>query len=188
MKRLWGIGLLPLLTVSAWAQAAPQDTPPTPPDQPAAVVDSLYNEVVARHPLGLPDLKVFGPYLSKTLRHRFDAAGACFSDWIRQHPDSDLKPPSFFIEDGVFSGSSEESEPQTFHIEGTESRKDGSTRARVKLTWEDESDKLAWYVVAVVVRENDRPVVDDVLFLKHNGRGVEWRLSKILTQESKRNC
>lgn len=185
MRRSWCIGLLPLLTVPAWGQALQQGKPSAPPDRPDAMVDSLYKEVVARHPLGVPDLNVFGPYLSKKMLHRFDLARACFDGWRRENPDPNLKPPSLFIEYGFFSGDSEESEPQTFRIEDTESRKDGSYRVRVKLTWADASNKLAWHVVAVVVQENGRPVVGDMLYLKDNDRDVGWRLSKLLTQGCK---
>jgi len=186
MKRLWCVCVMIFLTAPAWGQAAPQDTQSALPDQADAVVDRFYKEVVVRHPLGVPDLNVFGPYLSKKLLHRFDLARACFDDWRRDNPDPNLKPPSRFIEDGLFSGTSEQSEPQTFHIEETESRKDGSYRVRVKLTWEDASNKLAWHVVAVVARENGRLVVDDILYLKGNDRDIDARLSKSLTQECRR--
>jgi hypothetical protein len=182
MKRLWCVCLLPLLTVSAWGQAAQQGKPSAPPDQPDAVVDSLYKQVVVLHPLGVPDLKAFGPYFSKKLLHRFDLGDACFDRWLRQHPDPNLKPPSIFIEEGLFSGSSEKSEPQAFHIEKTESSKDGSSRVLVKLTYEEATFKLIWHVVAVVVRENGRPVVDDVLYLKENDRDIDYRLSESLTR------
>jgi hypothetical protein len=185
MRRLSYICVLPLLAVSAWGQAAPQGKPSAPPNLPDAMVDSLYKEVVARHPLGTPDRKVFGPYVSKKLLHLFDADDDCFREWLRQNPDPNLKPPVGLIEEGLFSGSSEESEPQAFQIEKTESRKDGSYRVRVKLTWEDSSNKLAWHVVAVVVRENGRPVVDDVLYLKDNDRDIEFRLSELLTRDCK---
>jgi hypothetical protein len=179
MRRLSCVCILPLLAVSAWGQAAPQRKPSAPPDLPDAMVASLYKEVVARHPLSTPDRKVFGPYVSKKLLHLFDADDDCFREWLRQNPDPNLKPSVGLIEEGLFSGSSEKSEPQTFHIEKTESRKDGSYRVRVKLTWEDASNKLAWHVVAVVVRENGRTVVDDVLYLKDNDRDIEYRLSAI---------
>jgi hypothetical protein len=183
MKLLFCVYLVPLLTLSAWSQGIAQGTPPTPPNQTEAVVANLYKEVVARRPLGTPDRKIFGPYLSKKMLHGFNVNDACFDHWRRQNPDPDLKPPSVFIEVGFFSGANEEADPQTFYIEKIESRKDGSYRVPVKLTWEDASNKLAWHVVAVVVWENGQPVVDDVLYLKDNDRDIEYRLSKLLTRD-----
>jgi hypothetical protein len=174
-----------MLTASAWGQDLSQGKPSAPPDQPDATVDSLYKEVVARHPLSTPDRKVFGPYLSKKLLHRFDADDACARNWLRQNPDPNLKPAVGLIEEGLFSGSSEESEPQAFHIEKTEARKDGSYRVLVKLTYEEATFKLIWHVVAIVVRENGRPVVDDVVYLKDNDRDRDSRLSEMLTQDCK---
>lgn len=52
----------------------------------------------------------------------------------------------------------------------------------VKLTLGDPADKpLVWYVGVVVVRENGRPVVDDVLYLKNKDGEVKSRLSKDLS-------
>lgn len=185
MKRLCCIALLPLMTVSVWSQSAPQGKPSALPKRSGALVSSLYEQVVARHPLGIPygaDKKVFAPYLSKALLHRFELNNGCFADWRRRNPDPSLKPPVGLIENGLFSGGSEESEPQAFHIERTDPGKDGSSRVYVKLTWEDPPNKpLTWYVAAVVVRENGHSVVDDVLYLKDKNGEVESRLSKDLS-------
>ena len=180
MKRLWCVCLMPLLMVSAWGQAAPQGTPSALPDQPDAVVDSFYKMVVARHPLGIPDMDVFGPYLSKQLLHGFDLSKACFEDWRREHPDPKLKPPVSLADYAIFSGGNRDADAQTFHIERTEADQDGSYRVHVKFIWEDASNRLTWRVAAVVVRENGRPVVDDVLYLKGNDQDIDLRLSELL--------
>ncbi|MGC2162287.1 MAG: hypothetical protein WA634_10285, partial [Silvibacterium sp.] len=150
-----------------------------------ALVSDLYKQVVVRHPLGIPvgaDMKVFAPYLSKELLHRFNLNNACFADWRRRNPDPSLKPPVGLIENGLFSGGNEEAEPQAFHIERIEPGKDGYSRVYVKLTLGDPPDKpLVWYVAAVVVRENGRPVVDDVLYLKDKNGEVDSRLLKDLS-------
>jgi hypothetical protein len=185
MKRLRRVGLLPLMTVLVWGQAAPQGKPSALPHRPDALVSSLYEQVVARHPLGIPygvDMKVFAPYLSKTLLHRFELSDACFNDWKRQNPDPSLKPSIGLIENGIFSGGDVKAEPKSFHIEKTELEKNGSSRVYVKLTWGDPPDKpLTWYVAAVVVHENGRAVVDDVLYLKDQNGDVESRLLKDLS-------
>ena len=180
MKRLWRVCLVPLLTVSAWGQAAPQGTPSALPDQPDAVVDSFYKMVVARHPLGIPDLDVFRPYLSKNLLHGLDLTKACLEDWRRENPDPKLKPPVSLADYAIFSGGNKDADAKSFRIERTESDPDGSYRVHVKLIWEDTSNRLTWRVAAVVVRENGRPVVDDVLYLKGNDQDIDLRLSELL--------
>ena len=178
MSRLWCVFLPPLLVMSACGQVISQDKSPVPSAQAAAMVDSLYKVVVARHPLGTPDRKVYGPYLSKGLLHSFDVEDACFDRWRRANPDPNLKPPVGLFEFGVFSGGND-GEPQTFRIEKVEPEKDGSYRAHVKLTHIEESYKQTWYVVVVVILENGRPVVDDVIYLKQVDRD-EIRLSEVL--------
>jgi len=186
MKRSRYIGLLPLITALAWGAVA-QGNPAAQTNRPDALVSSLYEQVVARHPLGVPygaDKKIFAPYLSKSLRRRFDLTKACFADWRRQNPDPSLKPPSVLIENGLFSGSAEEAEPTAFHIERTQSLKDGSSRVYVRLTWEDSVNKpFIWYVAAVVVPENSRLVVDDVFYLKSKVGDVESSLSQDLSSQ-----
>ena len=180
MKRLWCLCLVPFLTVPAWAQAAPQGTASALPDQPDAVVDSFYKMVVARHPSGIPDLNVFGPYLSKKLLHEFGLTRTCLDDWRLKNPDPNLKPPVNLADYAIFSGGKKDADAQTFRIERTESDPDGSYRVHVKLAWEDASNRVTWRVAAVVVRENGRPVVDDVLYLKGNDQDVDLRLSELL--------
>jgi hypothetical protein len=185
MKRLGWICLLPFITILAWGQNTSQIKPSGLPDSPDALVRSFYEEVVARHPLGIPygaDMKVFGPYLSKQLRHKFALSDACFKDWKRQNPDPSLKPTIGLIENGIFSGGDVKAEPKSFQIEKTEPGKSGSSRVYVKLTWGDPPDKpVVWYVAAVVVRENGHSVVDDVLYLKNKNGDVESSLSKDLS-------
>jgi len=180
MKRLWRACLMPLLAVSALAHAAPQATPSALPDQTNAVVDSFYKLVMARHPFGIPDLDVFRPYLSEKLLHEFDQTKACFENWRRENPDPKLKPPVSLGDYALFSGGNRDMDPQTFHIDRTESGNDGTSRVDVKLISEDASRKLTWYVAAAVVRENGRPVVDDVLYLKGTDRDIDFRLSDLL--------
>jgi hypothetical protein len=94
-----------------------------------------------------------------------------------------LKPP--FLEDGLFTGANERAEPRSFEIERTESEKDGSFQVVVRLTWEEPPDKEIWRVAVVVVQENGRLVVDNVIFLKDKDLAVEYRLSESLTHGCK---
>src|SRR5215467_13412823 len=69
MNSLRWIILLQFTTISAIGQPG-QSKAPGAPKQPEATVRSLYREVVARHPVGIPggaDKNVFAPYLSKSL-------------------------------------------------------------------------------------------------------------------------
>jgi hypothetical protein len=181
--------LLPLLaTTLAHGQAAPLGNTSDLPNLPEPLVRSVYTQVLARHPLGTPegeDKKIFAPYLSKGLLHRFDLADACFEDWIRQHPEPHLKPDFGWFEDGLFTGGSERANPRSFEIERTESEKDGSFQVVVRLTWEEPPDKEIWRVAVVVVQENGRLVVDNVIFLKDKDLAVEYRLSESLTHGCK---
>lgn len=182
MNRLSYSCLLALLTISASSQAVPQRKPSAGTVAAETMVASVYRAVIARQDaVYFSDRKVFAPYLSKTLRHLFDDNDGCFEDWKRQNPGTTDKPP-FAIELDVFSGIYEQSRPQTFSIEKTESRKDGSLRVYVNLT-HAKPFKDVWHVVAVVIRENGRPVVDDIIYLVDYAKPDESRLSLALTAE-----
>jgi hypothetical protein len=152
--------------------------------------------VVARHPYGIlsdpTEKEIFGPYLSKSLLHQIELADTCSKDWFRQNGNRMVKAPFGWSESGPFSGADERGDPRAFKIEKTESEKDGSYRVDVSLKWWEMSDKDAdiyhttpsrpdiWKVSAVVIRENGRLGIDDVIYLKDEGLGAEYRLSKIL--------
>jgi hypothetical protein len=173
------------------------------PREPAALIQSLYRQVAARTPSGIPtgaDWKIFAPYMSKTLLHRIDEFDACVADWDR-HQDlkNPEKAPFGIFESGMFSGGNERGEPRSFHVERTQSQQDGSTRVYVKLAWweapANPPDKYRttidkpyiWHVAPIVVRENDRLVVVDVIFLKDpkDDDDVEYRLSQTLSEGCK---
>jgi hypothetical protein len=188
-----------LLTVSACGTAVPQDNQstavvqphnsiaipqsgsPAPSLRPDAMVAGFYKEVVARQPIaGMGDPKVFGPYLSEGLLKRFADNDACFADWQRQNRGSTDKPPFGQLEMGVYSGSSERSHLQRFDIEKTETGKNGSSRVYVKLAYVEPAFKLLWRVAVVVVRQNGRSLVEDVIYLKDKDNPDEYRLSQVL--------
>jgi len=181
--------LLLLLTAPlALGQAAHRVDGPNPASRAEALVQSLYTQVVARHPLGIPegeDMKIFAPFLSKALLHRIDLANACFEDWNRQYPDPNLKPDFGWFESGLFSGDDEQAEPRTSQIERAESEKDGSFRVYVRLTYGSPPVKpWTWQVAAIVVREDGHFAIDDVIYLKdgpEHRRLVDSRLSEYLS-------
>ncbi|MGA2633885.1 MAG: hypothetical protein ABSF16_06590 [Terracidiphilus sp.] len=161
---------LQFATALVIGQAVGNGKPAGVPNQPEALVRSLYTQVVVRHTLGVPegeDMKIFAPYLSKALLHKMDLAIACVDDWHRQNPEPHLKPELGWLELGPFSGDNERASPQTFHIERTQLEKDGSLRVYVRLTRPYPNvPPSIWRVAAVVARENGGFVVDDVMYLK----------------------
>lgn len=162
------------------------------PNQPEALVRSLYRQVVSRRPVGIPwgaDWKAFAPYFSKTLLHRIDLAVACGDDWDRQDQKRMLikgevieKPPLAWLELGIFSGGDDEEELRAFQIERTESEKGGSLRVYVRLTWGWPPEK-PWisHVAVVLLRDGGRLAVEDVIYLKDNDIDAEYRLSTALS-------
>jgi hypothetical protein len=184
MKHLRCIFLLQFVTILAFAQSAHRSKPSGLPNHPEAVVRSLYTEVVARHPLGVPGgaaFQVFKPYLSKTLLERIDTNVACQDDWGRKHPDRDSKPP--FLEFGLLSGDDLRAEPSSFQIEKMESEKGGSVRAYVRLTHDEPGGTpWSWHVAVILVQEAGHFVVNDVIFLKDSPQDSDGRLSEYLSQ------
>jgi hypothetical protein len=163
---------------------------PNAPKEPGEIVQRLYYEVLARDPGGIPkdvDMKTFAPNLSRTLLHRIDLANSCAKDWYRQNPDPNLKPEFPWLEFGLFSGRSERADPQGFHILKTEPEKDGFFRVIVEL-WiiygtPAKPEPLVWHVAAIVVREDAKYVVNDVIFLKdYAADSHDFRLSEVLTE------
>lgn len=177
--------LLQITTPLALGQAAHRTEPASLADRPEALVRSLYTQVVARHPLGVPndaDMKIFAPYLSKALLHRMDLAIACGADWHRQNPEPHMKPELGWLELGPFSGDNERASPRTFQIERTQSAKDGSVRVYVRLTRAyPEGSPSIWRIAAIVMREGGHLVVDDVIYLKDKEQDEESSLSGYLS-------
>lgn len=183
MTSLYCIVLLKLTTTFALGQLVPQSKPPRVPGEPAAVVRSLYQVVVTRHPIGLPggaDRKGITPYLSKDLVHRLDTALACQNDYLRQHQNPNEKPQMDWFELGLFSGGNERALPGGFHVETLQPEKDGFFRVHVRLKYSEPDRMPYWYVDVILTRENGHFVVDDVVFPKDDW-DEESRLSQTLT-------
>ncbi|MGH9747719.1 MAG: hypothetical protein ACRD59_16615 [Candidatus Acidiferrales bacterium] len=176
--------LVQFATTLAPSQLAQSSKPPSVTKQPEAMVQSLYREVVARHPVGIlegADIKIFSPYLSKVLLHKIDLAVACSTDWGRQHPDPNEKPGFAWLESGLFSGDDERTSPRAFHIDEARQERNGSFRVYVRLTWGSAASPWIWHVAAIVVQENGHFVVDDVIYLKDKDRDDESSLSEYLS-------
>ncbi len=185
MSRLRNVVFLTLATAWALGQPVRQNQPSTLTNQPETLVRSLYHEVVVRHPSGLPssaDMKIFAPYLSKSLLHRIELARACSRDWVRQNQGRILKAPFSWSEAGLFSGGDEKTSPGDFQIERTQAERTEPIRVNVRLTYRPEDGPGSWRVAAIVVPEDGHSVVDDVIYLKNRPQDLEWRLSESLSQ------
>lgn len=166
-------------------------SPNAPADQsPDSVVRELYQQVVARRPLGIPkgeDKAALWPFLSKGLIQELDAAQSCEDDYLRQRLDNESKPAFGWLETGLFSGSNEWAIPASSAVERTEPKKDGTFRVYVRLTYKesfetygkppDPTHTFDWHVAAVVVSEERRFVVNDVLFFKDDSTKIASRLT-----------
>jgi hypothetical protein len=180
--------LLLFATTTALGQLSHQSKPPSAHEQAESIVQSLYNQVVARHPVGIPgeaDMKIFAPYLSKSLLNRIELARACQEDYYRLHKNPDLKPEFEWLEFGLFSGGMENAAPRIFHVLGTESEKNGSIRVYVELIIiyapPEGPNASVWRIAAIVDRENGQFVVEDVIFLKdYSADRHDFRLSDVL--------
>jgi len=142
------------------------------------VVEKLYQEVVLRHPLGVPSgsaKTAIWPLLSTRLIKVFETRSACDRDWDRKHGNANPpeKAPGFY-EDGLFSGANEMGFINGAAVGQTQTRPDSSYLVDVKV-WSYFDDgvrslrthkKYRWRVAARVISENGRFVVDDILGFK----------------------
>jgi hypothetical protein len=186
MSCLMRLLLLQLYAISLLGPAVGKAQSDRITSQPDALVQNLYRQVIARHPLGIPsgeNWRVFAPFLSKDLIHRITVARSCQNDWVRQNRGKMIKEPFAWGETGFFSGAEELSEPSSFQVQKTEANQDGSFRVYVELTESPPNDKpWSWDVAVQVKMQERRPVIDDVVFLKGDDVPAEYRLSEILAE------
>ena len=162
-----------LLQLSAYSvQSAAQEP------KPADVVRRLYDEVVERHPLGVPsgaDKIAIWPLLSKRLIKAFETRNACDQDWDSKHQNENppLKAPGFY-ESGLFSGSNERGEINGAVVGSANVQTDDSYLVYVHV-WSyfdggvpslRTGRKYRWRVAARVISEDGRFVIDDILGFK----------------------
>jgi hypothetical protein len=151
---------------------------------PEEMVKALYREVQLHAPSGLPsgsDMRLYAPYLSKSLRHKIDLARACEDDWVRQNRGQVIKAPFAWSEFGMFSGANERISPGTFHIQSIRKTDDGSVQVVVGLTYRSGDGSGSWFVIDRLRHENGRFVLEDVSFPKddaEDGSTLTGRLSQ----------
>ena len=179
--------LLVVLSLQLGSNVSPASPPQRSPD---AVVRELYQVVVAGRPLGIPKGRVkaaLWPYLSKRLTQRLEAAQACEDDYFRQHATDTGKPQFAWLDRGIFSGADDRAMPSEAVVQRSEPQQDGSFRVNVTLTYNDAAaaygrladpaDDIHWQVAAVVILEDQRFVVDDILLFKDDSTEIRSRLA-----------
>jgi TonB family protein len=173
------------------AASKPSVSPSAPVEySPDSVAQELYQQVVARKPLGIPkgaDKAALWPFLSKRLVQKLDTAQTCEDDYLRQHAGEDGKPAFKWVETGLFSGANERAIPAAAVVERTEPQKDGILRVYVRLTYKesfetyggppDPAHTFDWHVAAVVISEGRRFVVDNVLLFKDDSTKIASQLT-----------
>lgn len=140
-----------------------------PANRPEATVRSLYREVQIRAPSGLlrgADMRIFVPYISKSLSGKIALAEACERDWGSQNRGQVVKAPFAWSEFGLFSGANERTSPGKFHVESIRKAENGSFQVVVGLTYRPGDGSGSWRVIDHVIQEDGHFVVDDVLFPK----------------------
>jgi hypothetical protein len=160
---------------------------------PDTVVRELYRQVVAKHPFGIPhgeDRTVIWPLLSRGLIHKLEIAEACERDYSKQQKGREEvhKPEYGWLEAGIFSGGNELAAPTDAVVKNTVPRKDGSFLVYVQLEVKESFETYGrppdpknvghWQIGAIVISEEGRFVIDDVLFFKENSTDIERHLSE----------
>ena len=140
-------------------------------DQPVVAdgVDEFYQRIVQRHPIGIPtaaDQAALWPFLSQRLIQKLETARACQADFLLQHPHADATPKPAWLDTGLFAGNSKRALPLSAFAVHKEPQKNGSFAVTVNLTYVKlpgfVPDEAGWEVVATVIPENNRYVVDNV--------------------------
>ena len=141
----------------------------TPPSRAESTVRSVYREVLNRAPSGLLDdaeMRIFSPYLSKSLRRKIELAQGCEKDWARQNRGQIMKAPFAWSEFGIFSGANERTSPERFHIESVHKTGDGAFQVVVSFTYRPVDGSGSWRVKDRLIQEEGQFVMDEVFFLK----------------------
>jgi len=142
---------------------------------PQALVASFYRLCIKHHVAGLPlnaeARKALRPLLSEDFRQRIEDGGECQADFIRQFPDPKpvnppvpqvvYKPP--FVDCCIFT-STPDGTPTSFTLGPTKVLRDGRYQVVVNFFLRDNMGGIKWRDAAIVKRESDRFVIDNVVF------------------------
>jgi hypothetical protein len=157
---------------------------PVPPS-PEAVVRQFYAVIIKHHPLGLPTGPVkreLMPYLSARLSGVLVQLQACEDDYYRRYrrrlEAEQLKPSIGWLEEGLFSGGSEEAIPAEVVVSAARRLPDGRLRAEVEFTYRDTyetygrppdpKNTFKWRGAVVLAQEGTRYLIDDYVPIDHD--------------------
>jgi hypothetical protein len=156
----------------------------------SAAVQRFYETVIKDHPLGVPEgatKKALWPLLSTRLAAQLELLQSCEDDYYRRNrarlnpeprrgdpnPPAYLKPTIAWLEQGLFSGHNEQALPAELAVVAAEPSVSGSMQVRVRFIYRDtfetygrpptDANTFEWPGIVVVVRENDRYLIDDFL-------------------------
>ncbi len=155
-----------------------------------AVIDvtrSIYDAVVARHPVGIPagpDKLRINPLLSKRLRAQLEIAQACETEYLSRNPRPAKTPYPAWFKAGLFSGEGALASPGADLVDRKTRQPDGSFLVFVWLSRKaaatdsapPESRWINWHVEALVKSEEGKFVVDDVRLFGDNSPDSPSRL------------
>jgi hypothetical protein len=138
------------------------------------VTRNLYDAVVARNPLGIPqgaDQTRIIPFLSKRLKIQLSTAESCQKDYLRQAPGPGTNPKPAWLKAGLFSGEGKLALPNADLVDHKVRQEDGSFVVIVWLSHKESgvpSSQTAnvtwknWRADTRVISEDGRFVVDDI--------------------------
>jgi hypothetical protein len=163
-----------LLTAAATIAICRPLSAQAPASTAQALVARFYTLCVKHHVAGLPlnaeAKKALRPLLSDDLYQRIDDAEACQADFIRQFPDPPptnpptpqvmYKPP--FVDCCIFSNMPDGT-PTSFTLGQTKELRDGRYYVVVHFVRKDMLGVIRWRDAAIVKREGDRFVFDNVV-------------------------
>ena len=151
-------------------------------------VNDLYQKIVERHPIGIPtggDKTALWPYLSQRLKLQLENGQACQDDYFRRKGREGTGPKPLWLDIGIFAGHGKRALPLSAFASHVEPEKDGVYEVSVSLTYVKlpgfVPDEASWAVVARVVPEGNRMLIDDIrLFDGLDTNGPSHLLSESL--------
>ena len=134
----------------------------------------FYRQIVATHPDGVPegrDKQLLWPLLTPRLIAVLENTRACERDYFRKHPDPNSKAGFWWSEQGLFSGSEEESAPAEVKQITTRSIAPRHFHVTVEFTYKDTFETygrppdpnahFSWRGVVTVDCSSGRCLIDD---------------------------
>ncbi len=146
---------------------------------PEAFVTRFYAVYIKEHSSGLflegNAQRVLRPLLSKRLRRQLDDAVACQADWVRQQPKGTTDKPPFV--DCCLFASDLDGMPTSFKLGPTKVLRDGGYQITVDFVRKERADLIKGRNAVVVIKEDGRFAVDDLVYEPDTASTDTGRLS-----------